>query len=83
MHNLPQELSEQGVDRPCRRSKNTHEAKNSFVSDEKKYRLHSFRARRVNHFTENINVAQSVTSVYTLAFSTHSTQRGPVYVTIV
>jgi len=82
MHNLPQELSEQGVDRLWCRSKNTHEAKKSFVSDEKKYRLHSFRARRVN-FTENFHMAQSVTSVYTFVFSTHSTQSGPIYVMIV
>jgi len=55
----------------------------SFVSDEKKYRLHSFRARRVNRFMENIHMAQSVTSVHTTAFSSHSTQSGPVWVMIV
>jgi hypothetical protein len=78
MNNLPQELSEQGVDRPKRRSKTTHEEKNSFASDEKKYRLHSLRARRVNHFMENIHMAQSVTYVNTIAFSTHSTQSGSI-----
>jgi len=32
---------------------------------------------------ENIHMAQSVTSVYTIAFSAHSTQSGLVYTMIV